>query len=68
MPTGVSLAESSLVGRPADHPAGLAGGQPQASGSGVPHMVQDVSVPDQLAILLRNVELREYLGKNYFFK
>ena len=66
VPTGVSLAESSLVGRPADHPAGLAGGQPLASGSGAPHMVQDVPVPDQLALLLRNVDLREYLGKNYF--
>ena len=64
-PNCVSLAESSMVGRPADHPAGLAGGQPQASGSGAPHRIQDMPLPDQLAILLRNVELRECLGKYY---
>ena len=66
VPTGVSLTESSMVGRPADHPAGLAGGQPLASGSGAPHMVQNVPVQDQLALLSQNVDLREYLGKNYF--
>ena len=36
VPTGVSQTKSSGVGRPADHPAGLAGGQPLASGSGLP--------------------------------
>ena len=61
---GVSQAESSRVGRPADHPAGLAGGsQPQASGSGVPQRIQDMSLPDQLALVLQNVQLRESLGQ-----
>ena len=63
-PNGVSLAESSMVGRQADHPACLAGGsQPQASGSGVPQRIQDMSLPDQLAHILSNVQLMECLGK-----
>ena len=65
VPTGVSLAESSMVGRPADHPAGHAGGQTQATGSGAPHRIHDMPLPDQLALILSNVQLRECLGKYY---
>ena len=61
---GVSLSGSSMVGRQAAHPACLAGGtQPQASGSGVPRPIQDMSLPDQLAHILSNVQLMECLGK-----
>ena len=38
----------------------LSGG---ASGSGVPQTIQDLSVPDQLARILSNVNLMESLGK-----
>ena len=63
-PNGVSLAESSMVGQQADHPACLAGGsQPLASGSGVPQRIEDMSLPDQLAHILSNVQLMECLGK-----
>ena len=70
VPTGVLPAGVVGMGRTADHPAVPAGGQPQASGSGAPRMVQNMSLSDQLTqlqLLLQNVGLREYLGNNNVF-
>ena len=57
-------------GGAATHQAAYAGGQPRASGSGVPQSVQHMSVSDKLAqltLLLQNTELREFMGNNNVF-
>ena len=57
-------------GGAATHQAAYAGGQPVASGSGVPQSVQHMSVSDKLAqltLLLQNTALREFMGNNNVF-
>ena len=70
VPTGAWSAGVVGHGGAATHQAAYAGGQPRASGSGVPQSVQHMSVSDKLAqltLLLQNTELREFMGNNNVF-